>query len=196
MDSDHPAAEETANTARDSDGVGSSAGIAPDNGPMEQVQNASENQPPQESNDSKAPGKGSKKQRSDRGGDHSSSSSSNRKKKNSANKHRMMLGMWRRECNVQYFTGKPMEVGSFSIPARPLHVWAEFLTAGVLNAKFQKSRSANSAGPSEDPWGVDPLIRAHVSADWQEKETDRQAKVRTTYNHSWLLLLNAFCNTV
>lgn len=113
----------------------------------------------------------------EKSGSSRNSSSRKRKGNSAASKHRMMLGMWRRECNVQCFTGKPMEASTFSISARPLHVWAEFLTAGVLNTKFQKSRSAgNGGGSSEDPWGVEQLIRDHVSADWQEKEIDRQAK--------------------
>ena len=171
MDSDNPTAEAVANTAMP-------VGIATDKESAEPVLNASENPPPEEFSASNAPGKGSKKQRPDKGGDHSSSS--HRKRKNSVNKHRMMLGMWRRECNVRCFTGKPMEVDTFSISARPLHVWAEFLAAGVLNIKFQKTRSANIAGSSDDPWGVEPLIRAHVSANWQEKEADRQAKARNS----------------
>ena len=178
MDSDNPIPEAPAHTASCSDGeveegrfkgiplVRSNSIHKTDKESVESHHNPSG---ADDLNDFKVPEKSGSKQRS--------VSSNKKRKANSASKHRMMLGMWRRECNVQCFTGKPMEVSTFSVSARPLHVWAEFLTAGVLNTKFQRYRNAGNGGPSsEDPWGLEQLIKDHVSADWQEKEVDRQAK--------------------
>ena len=104
-----------------------------------------------------------------------------RKRKSGIDKYRVLLGLWRKECSTVSTRPKQnSDSPQISVCPRPLHAWADFITAGLLNLKFRRSQSEGAVCPDPqaptDPWGVEQLILDHVQADWQENRSSQTAR--------------------